>query len=415
MKIAIVGGGICGLSLALNLNRRGLACRVYERVKEIKPLGVGITLLPHAMREFSALGLGDELLAAGIENRESCFFNRFGQLIYKEPRGRLAGYDIPEVGIHRGRLHVILADAVRNRLGPDAVWTDHECTGVEQDEGGATVHFNETSTGGRRQSARADVVIACDGINSAIRKQYYPDEKLVFAGINSWRGVTRRKPIFDGHTFIRAGSIRTGKIVIYPIINDIDEQGHQLINWTTDIKRDTFEQNDWNEPGNLSEFLPVYESWKFDWLDVPQMIRDSEQILEYPMVDRDPIENWTFGRVTLAGDAAHPMYPRGSNGAAQATIDARTLADALLGSSDAHHALKAYEAARGAATANVVRTNREYPPDFINTKVEELVGDKPFENLDKYISQNELRSLSENYKRVAGFALADVAPAHSSM
>jgi 2-polyprenyl-6-methoxyphenol hydroxylase-like FAD-dependent oxidoreductase len=415
MKIAIVGGGICGLSLALNLNRRGLACRVYERVKEIKPLGVGITLLPHAMREFSALGLGDELLAAGIENRESCFFNRFGQLIYKEPRGRLAGYDIPEVGIHRGRLHVILADAVRNRLGPDAVWTDHECTGVEQDEGGATVHFNETSTGGRRQSARADVVIACDGINSAIRKQYYPDEKLVFAGINSWRGVTRRKPIFDGHTFIRAGSIRTGKIVIYPIINDIDEQGHQLINWTTDIKRDTFEQNDWNEPGNLSEFLPVYESWKFDWLDVPQMIRDSEQILEYPMVDRDPIENWTFGRVTLAGDAAHPMYPRGSNGAAQATIDARTLADALLGSSDAHHALKAYEAARGAATANVVRTSREYPPDFINTKVEELVGDKPFENLDKYISQNELRSLSENYKRVAGFALADVAPAHSSM
>jgi 2-polyprenyl-6-methoxyphenol hydroxylase-like FAD-dependent oxidoreductase len=258
---------------------------------------------------------------------------------------------------------------------------------------------------------RADVVIACDGINSAIRKQYYPDEKLVFAGINSWRGVTRRKPIFDGHTFIRAGSIRTGKIVIYPIINDIDEQGHQLINWTTDIKRDTFEQNDWNKPGNLSEFLPVYESWKFDWLDVPQMIRDSEQILEYPMVDRDPIENWTFGRVTLAGDAAHPMYPRGSNGAAQATIDARTLADALLGHSDAHQALKAYEAARGAVTANVVRTNREYPPDFINTKVEELIGDKPFENLDKYISQNELRTLSENYKRVAGFTLTDVVPA----
>lgn len=411
MKVAIVGGGICGLSLALNLNQRGLACCVYERVKEIKPLGVGITLLPHAMREFTALGLGDDLLAAGIENRESCFFNRFGQLIYKEPRGRFAGYDIPEVGIHRGRLHVILADAVRNRLGADAVRTDHECIGVEQDEGGATVHFTETSTGCRRESLRADVVIACDGINSAIRKQYYPEEKLVFAGINSWRGVTRRKPIFDGHTFIRAGSIRTGKIVIYPIINDIDEQGHQLINWTTDIKRDTFEQNDWNKPGNLSEFLPVYESWKFDWLDVPQMIRDSEQILEYPMVDRDPIENWTFGRVTLAGDAAHPMYPRGSNGAAQATIDARTLADALLGHSDAHQALKAYEAARGAVTANVVRTNREYPPDFINTKVEELIGDKPFENLDKYISQNELRTLSETYKRVAGFTLTDVVPA----
>ena len=411
MKVAIVGGGICGLSLALNLNRRGLACCVYERVPEIKPLGVGITLLPHAMREFTALGLGDDLLAAGIENRESCFFNRFGQLIYKEPRGKFAGYDIPEVGIHRGRLHVILANAVRNRLGADAVRTDYECTGVEQDEGGATVHFTETSTGRVRESVRADVVIACDGINSAIRKQYYPDDKLVFAGINSWRGVTRRKPIFDGHTFIRAGSIRYGKIVIYPIVNNFDEQDHQLINWTTDIKRDTFEQNDWNKPGDLSDFLPVYESWNFDWLDVAQMIRDFELILEYPMVDKDPIETWTFGRVTLAGDAAHPMYPRGSNGAAQATIDARTLADALLGHGDAHQALKAYEAARSTVTANVVRTNREYPPDFINTKVEELVGDKPFENLDKYISQNELRALSENYKRVAGFALADVVPA----
>jgi 5-methylphenazine-1-carboxylate 1-monooxygenase len=411
MNVAIVGGGICGLSLALNLNRRGLACRVYERVPEIKPLGVGITLLPHAMRELSALGLGDELLAAGIENRESCFFNRFGQLIYKEPRGKFAGYDVPEVGIHRGRLHVILANAVRNRLGPDAICMGYECTGVEQDEDGATIHFKESSTGRGRESVRADVVIACDGINSAIRKQYYPDDKLAFAGINSWRGVTRRKPILDGHTYIRVGSIRTGKMVIYPIVDNFDEQGNQLINWMADIKRDTFEQNDWNQPGDLSDFLPVYENWHFDWLDVAKMIRESDQILEYPMVDKDPIETWTFGRVTLAGDAAHPMYPRGSNGAAQATIDARTLADALSDHGDAQQALKAYEAARSAAAANVVRTNREYPPDFINTRVEELVGDKPFENLDSYISQDEIRTLSESYKRVAGFTLADVAPA----
>jgi 2-polyprenyl-6-methoxyphenol hydroxylase-like FAD-dependent oxidoreductase len=258
---------------------------------------------------------------------------------------------------------------------------------------------------------RADVVIACDGINSAIRKQYYPDDKLAFAGINSWRGITRRKPILDGHTYIRVGSIRTGKMVIYPIVDNFDEQGNQLINWMADIKRDTFEQNDWNQPGDLSDFLPVYENWHFDWLDVPKMIRESDQILEYPMVDKDPIETWTFGRVTLAGDAAHPMYPRGSNGAAQATIDARTLADALSDHGDAQQALKAYEAARSAAAANVVRTNREYPPDFINTRVEELVGDKPFENLDGYISQDEIRTLSESYKRVAGFSLADVAPA----
>src|SRR5215510_15964847 len=114
--IAIVGGGICGLSLALNLHRRGIPCTVYERAPEVKELGVGITLLPHAMREFSALGVADELLAAGIENVESCFFNRFGQLIYKEPRGKLAGYQYPEIGIHRGKLHLILLEAARERL-----------------------------------------------------------------------------------------------------------------------------------------------------------------------------------------------------------------------------------------------------------------------------------------------------------
>jgi 2-polyprenyl-6-methoxyphenol hydroxylase-like FAD-dependent oxidoreductase len=176
-----------------------------------------------------------------------------------------------------------------------------------------------------------------------------------------------------------------------------------------EIKRETTEQNDWNKPGNLSDFFPLYEGWRFDWLDVAQMIRDADQILEYPMVDKDPIDRWTFGRVTLAGDAAHPMYPRGSNGAAQGAIDARTLADLLKKIPDPRDALKAYEAARLAPAAKVVRTNREQPPDFINIKIEELVGDRPFDDLDKYITQDELRALSERYKRIAGFALADVA------
>jgi 2-polyprenyl-6-methoxyphenol hydroxylase-like FAD-dependent oxidoreductase len=408
MKVAIVGGGICGLSLALNLRKRGIAARVYERAPEIKPLGVGITLLPHAMREFSALGLGDELLAAGIENRESCFYNRFGQLIYREDRGKFAGYQYPEVGIHRGKLHVILYDAVKKNLGADAVVTDCEATAVEQDDAGATVHFKRTSTGEKRDSVRADVVIDCEGVNSAIRKQFYPDDKIAFSGINTWRGVTRRKPINGGRTYMRVGSINTGKMVIYPIVDNIDGDGNQLINWMAEIKRDTAVQNDWNKPGDLADFYPIYEDWRFDWLDVAQMIRDADQILEYPMVDKDPIAKWTFGRVTLAGDAAHPMYPRGSNGAAQAAIDARTLADMLVKNADARDALKAYEDARAKPAAKVVETNRSTPPDFINIKVEELVGDRPFDNLDKYISQDELRALSENYKRVAGFALSDV-------
>jgi 2-polyprenyl-6-methoxyphenol hydroxylase-like FAD-dependent oxidoreductase len=407
MQVAIIGGGICGLSLALHLAQRGIRSCVYERAPDIRELGVGVTLLPHAMREFSALGLGDALLAAGIENRESRFYNRFGQLIYKEPRGKLAGYHYPEVGIHRGRLHLVLYETALERLGGEAVRTDHECTGVEQDEHGATVHFKSTTTGEALPSVRADIAIACDGINSVVRKQFYPDDQVAFAGINTWRGVTRRKPILDGRTYMRVGSILTGKMVIYPIVDNVDVQGNQLINWMAEIKRDTFEPNDWNKPGKLADFFSIYESWTFDWLDVAQMIRDADQILEYPMVDKDPIDTWTFGRVTLAGDAAHPMYPRGSNGSAQAVIDARTLADFLRSSADPRDALKAYEAARVAPVARVVRTNRDHPPDFINIKVEELVGDRPFDNLDDYISQAELRALSDNYKRIAGFALAD--------
>jgi 2-polyprenyl-6-methoxyphenol hydroxylase-like FAD-dependent oxidoreductase len=411
MDIAIVGGGICGLSLALNLHQRGIGCRVYERAPEIKELGVGITLLPHAMREFGALGLGDALLAAGIENVESCFFNRFGQLIYKETRGKLAGYEHPEVSIHRGRLHTILYQAALARLGADRIRTDHDCVAIDQNERGATVFFKEFTSGRTRPPVHADIVIACDGINSAVRKAFYPDDKVAFSGINTWRGVTRRKPILTGRSYIRIGSILTGKLVVYPIIDDVDGEGNQLINWMAEIKRDTRDQNDWNKPGDLADFFGIYKDWRFDWLDVAEMIRSADQILEYPMVDKDPVERWTFGRVTLAGDAAHPMYPRGSNGAAQAAIDAATLAELLATGNDPRAALKAYEKARVPVTARIVRTNREHPPDFINIKVEELVGDRPFQNLDDHITQAELQALSENYKRIAGFSVDDVAAA----
>ena len=407
-EIAIVGGGICGLSLALALHARGIAARVYERAPEVKELGVGVTLLPHAMRELAALGLQDQIEKAGIENRESCFFNRFGQLIYREKRGRFAGYPLPEIGIHRGRLHLILYRAACERLGRDRIVTNHNCVSVEQDEHAVTLAFTEVSSGRTLAPVRAAAVIACDGVNSTVRRHFYPDEQVAFIGINTWRGVTRRKPILTGRSYLRVGSILTGKIVIYPIVDDVDDAGNQLINWTTEIKQASFEQNDWNKPGSLDDFFPLYRDWRFEWLDIAELIRASEQIFEYPMVDKDPVARWTFGRVTFAGDAAHPMYPRGSNGAAQAVIDARTLADMLAAHADPRAALRAYEDARREVTARVVRTNREHPPDFINIKVEELVGDRPFENLDDYITQDELRALSDQYKRTAGFAVSDV-------
>ena len=401
--VIIVGAGICGLSLALNLTRRGIGCRVFERARKITELGVGITLLPHAMREFAALGLHDELLTNGIENTQSCFFNRFGQLIYREPRGKFAGYPHPEVGIPRGRLQMILYRAALDALGADRIFTGQQCRGVTQDAAGATARFVDSSSGQDLPSQHGSAVIGCDGIHSVIRKQFYPDDAVAFSGINTWRGVTRRKPILDGRSYLRIGSILTGKMVIYPIADGVDGQGNQLINWLCEIQQDAREQNDWNKPGRLEDFFPLYADWAFEWLDVPGLIASADAILEYPMVDKDPVPRWTFERVTLAGDAAHPMYPRGSNGSAQAAIDARVLADLLATESDIATALRAYEQQRLPVTANIVRTNREFPPDFINIKVEQLVGDRPFDDLDQYITQDELRALSDEYKRIAGF------------
>ena len=403
VKIAVVGGGIAGLGFALALRQKGMACEVYEAVPEVRELGVGITLLPHAMRELAALGVQDKLEAVAIENLESVFFNRYGQFIYREPRGRHAGYPVPELGIHRGKLHRILFEEALEKIGAAHIHTDHRCVGVEQDDAGATIHFVD-STGARREPVRADVVIACDGVHSIIRRKFYPDEKMAFAGINTWRGVTRHKPILSGKSYMRIGSIDTGKMVIYPIVDNVDGQGNQLINWMAEIKRDSSTMNDWNRPGKVSDFADIFKDWRFDWLDVPELIANAEQILEYPMVDKDPVDQWTFGRVTFMGDAAHPMYPRGSNGAAQGLIDARTLAELLASSADPLAALKAYEQARLGPTARVVQTNRSTPPDFINIKVDELSGGKPFGNIDDLISQEELRQISENYKKIAGFS-----------
>jgi 2-polyprenyl-6-methoxyphenol hydroxylase-like FAD-dependent oxidoreductase len=409
MKIAVVGGGIAGLCFALALKQHGLQCDVYETVPEVKELGVGITLLPHAIRGLAALGVQPQLEAAGIENLESVFFNRHGQFIYREPRGRHAGYALPELGMHRGKLHRILYEAALERLGADRVHTDHRCVAVEQDESGATIRFMRTSTGASLPPVRADVVIACDGVNSAVRRQFYPDEKLAFANINTWRGVTRHKPILTGKSYMRVGSIETGKMVIYPIIDNVDGQGNQLINWVAEIRQENAGMNDWNRSGNPADFVSIFGDWRFPWLDVVALIENAEQILEYPMVDKDPVAQWTFGRVTLMGDAAHPMYPRGSNGSAQAIIDAHTLADQLAACAqaggDPRMALLAYEKQRLEPTARVVRTNRSVPPDYIIIKVDELTCGKPFANIDDVISQEELRRISDEYKKVAGFSL----------
>jgi 2-polyprenyl-6-methoxyphenol hydroxylase-like FAD-dependent oxidoreductase len=358
------------------------------------------------VRELSELGLQDQLAVVAIATRESCFYNRYGQFIYKEARGLAAGYQWPEFAIHRGDLQRILLDAVYNRLGHAAVITGHSCVQVEQDEHGVQVYFTDSRTGRTLPAQRGSVAIACDGIHSAVRRQLYPQEGApAYAGINMWRGVTRRQPYLTGQSYLRIGTLQTGKMVIYPIRDNIDDAGRQLINWVAEIESEHYARNDWSTAGRLEDFYPLYQDWTFDWLDVAALLRASDYILEYPMVDRDPVPQWTFGRVTLLGDAAQPMYPRGSNGAAQAIIDARVLTRCLHTIPAVPAALQAYEQSRLDPTAAIVLTNRSRPPDYLISAVDERSGGKPFRHIDDIISQEELRALSEGYKQVAGFAI----------
>jgi 2-polyprenyl-6-methoxyphenol hydroxylase-like FAD-dependent oxidoreductase len=368
-------------------------------------MGVGINVLPHAAKVLARLGLEKNLAAIGVITRESAFFNRFGQLIYREPAGRLAGYGHPQVSIHRGDLQAVLLAAVQERLGVGRVMLDHACTGATQDEHSVTLRFRATSSGAPQPPVRADVAVACDGIHSVLRKQFHPDEPApLYSGVNMWRGTVGHAPFLTGATMMRAGWLATGKLVTYPIRDNIDGRGSQLINWVAEIERPRPARRDWNNKGDLGDFISAFEDWHFDWLDVPALLRGTAEVLEYPMVDQDPLDEWAAGRVTLLGDAAHPMVPRGSNGAGQAILDARVLREALASVADPVRALQAYEAARRPATARIVRTNRSTPPDVILREVWARTGDRPFERIEDVVDPAELRAISDQYKQVAGFS-----------
>jgi 5-methylphenazine-1-carboxylate 1-monooxygenase len=402
--IVIVGAGIGGLTLGLALQAAGIPCRIFESAAEIKAIGVGINLLPHATKELAALGLQDALAKVAIATTDATFFNRFGQLIYQEPLGVAAGYEHPQFSIHRGDLQMVLRDAFIARAGSDRLITNHHCTGVEQDATGVSVTFSDGPGGVGRNTLRGHVAIACDGINSAVRKQFFPGEgEPRYSGVNMWRGVTRWKPMLSGASMVRAGWLSHGKMVIYPI-RPAGADGLQLINWVAEIETPVYRKRDWNRPGAIGDFIGAFADWHFDWLDVPAFIRAADSVLEFPMVDQDPLPRWSFGRVTLLGDAAHPMVPRGSNGAGQAILDARALVAALLENQDPVAALAAYEKQRLDATTRIVLTNRTNPPDAILREVFQRTNDRPFGQIDEVISREELVALSEGYKRIAGYS-----------
>ena len=409
MDVLIVGGGIGGLTLALAVHGATPDARIkiFEAAPDVRALGVGINLGPHAVKELSALGLEEKLVAVGCTPQDYAFFTRHGQLVYRQPWGRAAGYRWPHLSIHRGELHRVLLEAVCERLGAESFVAGHRCVAVEQEETRATARF--VDAGGRVLDAcSADIVVACDGIHSAVRAQFFPNEgPFCYRGINLWRGVTRRPPFLTGRSIARIGA-RHSTLIAYPIRDAIDSAGNQLINWVAEIEREVAAPVDWSKPGRLEDFYPTYRDWTFDWLDVAALIRDADLILSNPMVDRDPLPRWTFGRVTLLGDAAHPMYPQGGNGGAQAIIDAATLARLLARETDPAATLRAYEAERLPATSRIVLQNRTAPPNVIVDTVEQRTGDKRFERLEDVISPDELRGIFERYQKVAGYHVDQV-------
>ncbi len=404
--ILVIGGGIGGLTLALCLHRNGIPCTVLEAAAEVRPLGVGVNILPHAAAELARLGVADALAAQCVQPTEANFFNRFGQHVHREALGRAAGYDHPQMSLHRADLHATLLAAARERLGEAAILLDRRVARVAQDEDGVTVEFTPDRTGATPPALRGAVAIGADGIHSVLRKQFYPQEgDPKYTGYNMWRGVTRWPPILNGASMTRVGWLKNGKMVLYPIRNHAD--GTQLLNWVFEVETETYRsRRDWNRPGEVEDFMPWIRDWVFDWLDVPAMVRASEVVLEFPMVDQDPLPRWTFGRVTLLGDAAHPMVPRGSNGAGQSILDARCLSDLLARhADDPAAALKPYEAERLPATTQVVLTNRKNPPDVILREVFNRTGDRPFDRIEDVMSKEEMLAITGGYKRVAGYDL----------
>ena len=404
MTILIIGGGIGGLTAALSLHQIGVDCRVYESVAAPQPLGVGINLLPHAVRELTELGLQGALAATAVPTAELAYYTRRGQHIWSEPRGIDAGYNWPQFSVHRGELQMILLDVARQRLGADRILTGRHLSHWEDTGSGVRASFTDR-TGARQPDACGDLMVAADGIHSNVRQALYPNEGLpVWKGVILWRGTTRARPFLTGRTMVMIGHEQQ-KFVAYPISRAAAPNGETLVNWIAERKfppTRAWRREDWNRAGDLADFLPQFADWRFDWLDVPALVQAAGRCFEYPMVDRDPLDRWSFGCVTLLGDAAHPMYPIGSNGSSQAILDARVLAREIKRAGATPEALQAYENERRPATTKIVLANRGNGPDQVMELVEQRAPDG-YADIQDVLSAAELRDIATGYKRIAGF------------
>ncbi len=405
--ILVIGGGIGGLATALTLQRRGLECRVFEQSPQIRELGVGINTLPHAIGELAELGLLERLDAVGLRTYELIYMNRFGQEIWRELRGLDAGHAVPQFSIHRGALQGVLRDAVIERLGRDAISSGRRLTAFDQDEDGVTAQFVDGS-GAPAETVRGDALVGADGIHSTVRASLTPGEGPPrWNGTMLWRGATDWRCFLTGRSMIIAGGMQA-KVVVYPIAQGV-ERDRRLTNWAV-MARTGAEgtlpprREDWSRPGRLDEVLPHVRRFAIDQVDVTALIQSTPVFWEYPVCDRDPLEAWSHGRVTLLGDAAHPMYPVGSNGASQAILDARALADALADATDLTDALRRYDDARLAPTSEIVRSNRSGGPEGVIDAVEALAPEG-FDDVEAVLAHARREAIVRGYARKAGFAV----------
>ncbi|MBV9425965.1 MAG: flavin-dependent oxidoreductase [Solirubrobacterales bacterium] len=405
--VIVVGGGIGGLATALALERRGLDCRVFEQSAQIRELGVGINTLPHAIGELAGLGLLERLDAVGLRTYELIYTNRFGQEIWRELRGLDAGHDVPQFSIHRGALQGVLRDAVVERLGPDAIRTGHRLASFAQDADCVTAQFVDAS-GASVATVRAGVLVGADGIHSTVRDAVTPGEGPPrWNGTMLWRGATDWPTFLTGRSMIIAGGMEA-KVVLYPIAKGA-AGGRRLTNWAVMAKTGVEgsappRREDWSRPGRLEEVLPHVRRFAIGEVDVATLIKSTARFYEYPVCDRDPIPRWSYGRVTLLGDAAHPMYPVGSNGASQAILDARALADSLADIEDVAEALRQYENARLGPTSEIVQANRRGGPEGVIDAVEALAPDG-FEDVEAVLPYADREAIVRGYAQKAGFAV----------
>jgi len=398
--IAIIGAGPGGLVTALRLHQQGIRPTVYESVPELKPLGVGVDIKTVGTKELDELGLLEQFRAISVDAEDSIFYNHFGQEIYAEKCGVHMGYLHEQRFVHRGILQMLLFRTVIERLGEDAVVLGARVVRYSQDAEGVTLDVEHRD--GRAEQVRHEAVIAADGIKSAVRRQMHPNlAEPEFSGITMWRGTTLREPFRGGHTILHLGDPRISTMVVYPIAENFEGSGLDLINWVVETNgEETIE--DWNQVADPEQIIPAFDTLTLPFLDVQQLIRDAREVYLFPLIRHFPLDSWVDGRVVLLGDAAHAMYPRGGNGITQAMLDARVLTEKLAAHTDPAEAFAAYDGVRREVVNRIADNMRGEGYEVIRRMVAERTDGKPFDDIEDVLPLAEADGIFSRYHALVG-------------